>query len=52
LVGAGLVKADLREADLRKADLQEASLRGAKYNDLTRWPTNFDPASANALRED
>ncbi|HXW01370.1 MAG TPA: pentapeptide repeat-containing protein, partial [Anaerolineae bacterium] len=47
-----LVKADLREVDLSQADLSETMLRGAKYNDMTRWPAGFDPTSAGVTHEE
>ena len=55
LGGANLESVDLggaklEGADLRQANLTGADLRGAKYNDETRWPLNFDPIRAGAIR--
>ena len=58
LSGADLRQANLRDAHLFEANLQGANLfevnlkgtdlRGAKFNDATTWPTNFDPESKGA----
>jgi hypothetical protein len=49
LRGANLEQAALRNADLRGADLTDARLEGAdlsgvRTNEMTKWPTGFDPA--------
>ena len=50
LYGADLCMANLVETDVREADLREANLMQAKYNDDTKWPKDFDPEGAQALR--
>ena len=54
LQGAKLIRANLRganltEAMLKGAILHAADLRGAKYNQDTKWPTDFDPEQAGAV---
>lgn len=49
LRGADLRAADLREAILCRADLTGAKLAGANldhaaFDELTRWPSDFDPS--------
>lgn len=45
--GAVLTQADLRYAKLGDAkDLEKANLKGAKYNDATTFPEEFDPKTA------
>jgi uncharacterized protein YjbI with pentapeptide repeats len=48
LSGAYLSGANLSGADLYGANLYGANLYEAIYNDLTRWPTGFDPQAAGA----
>lgn len=50
LLSANLSRADLCDADLEYAHLSWARLRGAKYNAQTRWPSDFDPVAAGALK--
>ena len=50
LYGAYLSGAYLSGANLYGADLSEAVLDRAAYNQLTLWPTDFDPAKAGAVR--
>ena len=47
LTGADLTEADLRGADLRFAILTETDLTGAKYDNQTLFPDNFDPIFPN-----
>lgn len=64
LSGTNLARADLRQADLSSANLSEANLTGADlsgadlsearlqeavYDEITGWPTDFDPDRAGAL---
>lgn len=49
LYGASLRNADLRGADLRGAYLINTILSGAKYNELTLWPDDFDPVQVRAV---
>ena len=49
LGSADLGSANLRYANLRSADLGSANLRSATYNQLTMWPTGFDPQAAGAV---
>jgi uncharacterized protein YjbI with pentapeptide repeats len=51
LTRANLVGANLRGADLSQARLRKANLGNAVYNNLTRWPTGFDPVLAGAKIE-
>jgi len=51
LRGVNLRGADLRGADLRESRLYKADLRDALYDNATRWPSDFDPASCGASRE-
>jgi isoamylase len=41
--------ADLRGADLSEARLLHADLRGARYDDLTRWPEDFELHAAGLV---
>jgi uncharacterized protein YjbI with pentapeptide repeats len=56
--GADLRQGDLRYADLRGADLRGADLRGqldgaklqgARYDEATRWPVAFQPATRGCV---
>ncbi|MCK6624650.1 MAG: pentapeptide repeat-containing protein [Anaerolineae bacterium] len=38
--------------DLRTANLEGIDLNGAKYNNGTIWPEDFDPSKAGAIYED
>ena len=49
LAGTILAMADLRGADLRDAFLASTDLRLATYNLATRFPDDFDPASAGLV---
>ncbi len=42
--------ADLSRADLRGADLNGANLSWAEYNNGTKWPADFDPKEAGAIK--
>ena len=48
LSGADLYRANLSGADLYRANLSGADLSGAKYDQLTLWPSSFDPKAAGA----
>lgn len=55
MVGSELQSANLAGANLCGANLEDAHLawvrlRGARYNEQTRWPENFDPPGAGAIR--
>jgi len=50
LLSANLSGADLSDADLEYAHLSWARLRGTKYNDRTRWPSDFDLVAAGAVK--
>jgi uncharacterized protein YjbI with pentapeptide repeats len=60
LPGADLTAADFAYADLRGANLRGAELgdrytgsaqfSGAKYDATTRWPADFDPVAARAVK--
>ncbi len=50
LLSANLSGADLSDADLEDAHLSWARLRGAKYNDRTRWPEDFDHIAAGVVK--
>jgi hypothetical protein len=52
-----LLNADLRCANLCATDLSEAQLHGALlsgavYDEVTRWPSDFDPRAAGAVPQD
>lgn len=49
---ADLRLADLRGTDLTTADLTEARLTGALTSAHTRWPLDFDPATADLTHTD
>ena len=49
LQGANLENACLFSADLSGANLDGAILREAQYNELTIWPTGFEPVNAGAI---
>lgn len=44
LINANLQEADLRDTDLTEASLQGANFKGAKYNNSTKFPNQFNPA--------
>jgi len=49
LEGADFGNADLRGADLSKAlNLERADLTGARYDENTQWPADFNPQAAGA----
>jgi len=50
LTGANLSGASLRGTHMPNASLENATLTGAKYNEVTRWPDNFDPVAAGAVK--
>ncbi|MGV3722636.1 MAG: pentapeptide repeat-containing protein [Actinomycetota bacterium] len=50
LIEADLATADLRGADLRGATLLGVDLTGARYDDSTRWPAQFDPSACGAVK--
>ena len=50
LDGAHLEGAYLHQADFEGARLGKAHLRGTRFDDSTRWPTDFDPIAAGARR--
>ncbi|MBN2005428.1 MAG: pentapeptide repeat-containing protein [Anaerolineae bacterium] len=55
LVGCELQSANMAGADLCSANLEDAHLawvrlRGARYNDQTCWPENFDAVGAGAIK--
>ena len=38
------------ERSLQRANLTAADLSGAKYDTQTKWPEDFDPEAAGALK--
>lgn len=48
LDGADLTMANLAGADLTKASLVGAQLDGARYDECTTWPEDFDPLARGA----
>lgn len=52
LTGADLRGANLSRSNLRDADLRGAFLRGAYYDNDTKWPEDFDPQVAGAVKVD
>lgn len=52
LEGASLIGANLSGTNLILANQMKANLERARYNDLTRWPANFDPIPTGAIREE
>ncbi len=52
LHGANLSEVNLSQADLREANLGQTNLTGAKYNEQTLWPKDFDPTTTGAIRVD
>ena len=51
LLNVYLQGAKLYGANLRGAILVDVYLQGAKYNEHTKWPEDFDPKSAGAIKE-
>jgi uncharacterized protein YjbI with pentapeptide repeats len=49
---AHLQQADLSLADLQGANLAGANLQGAKADEMTVWPNEFDPLAAGVVLED
>lgn len=47
---ANLSRANLIKADLTEANLSLAKLSEVKYNKDTKWPEDFDPIAAGAIR--
>lgn len=50
LEGAILTDADVRGANLETANLSHARLLRVRYDAHTRWPSDFDPVKAGAVR--
>jgi hypothetical protein len=50
LVKTSLREANLADANLERAELDETELAGAIYNEKTKWPDDFDPDAAGAVR--
>lgn len=50
LMSANLEGANLEGANLGGTNLQGTSLIGARYNDDTSWPEDFDPEAAGAIK--
>ena len=51
LKGANLISANLISADLQGANLQGANLQGAKYDDNTTFPDDFNPKKHGMIRQ-
>lgn len=49
---ANLFKANLKHANLTQANLFKTNLSRAIYNNKTRWPDDFDPVAAGAIRDE
>lgn len=50
LRGANLQEVNLSGTDLSQADLSNINLLGAKYDEATKWPPDFDPGRAGAVK--
>jgi len=49
LGGANFSRADISGANLLMSNLSGIKLRGAKYDNTTKWPPDFDPVAAGAV---